>query len=279
MKLTEKKIIALFLATSLSIISFIGGYYTLKKERISLVVKGEEVKVSTFKKTVEELLSENNISYDKDDIITPSLDSQVEDYMEIKVVNVTEKKLTEKEDIPFNTKVVDDKNLLKGKTKVSQEGKSGEKEKIYNLTYHDGKLINKSLEEEKISKEPVDKIVNKGVKEEVIVASRSLTSRNESVSEVKENNISKNGKHMVVQATAYSGDSITSTGTVPKWGTIAVDPRVIPYGSRVYIPQFNKVFIAEDCGGAVKGNIIDIFMSSKAECYKWGRRTIDIYIN
>ena len=283
MKIKEKKIIVLFLATSLSIAVFLGGYWTLKKEQISLIVKGEEIKISSFKKTVRELLSENEIQYDDDDIITPSLSSEVKDYMEIKVVEVTQSQVTEKEDIPYSVKLIDDNDLLKGKTKVTQEGKSGEKEITYNLTYYDGKLVKKALEGEKISQEPVDKIVKKGIKEEVVVASRSTTSRNSSSSESKassaSNSASKNGKHMVVQATAYAGDSITSTGTVPKWGTIAVDPRVIPYGSKVYIPQFNKTFIAEDCGGAIKGNIIDIFMNSESECYKWGRRTIDIYIN
>ena len=83
---------------------------------------------------------------------------------------------------------------------------------------------------------------------------------------------------MKVVATAYAGDTITATGTKPKWGTIAVDPRVIPYGTKVYIPQFNMTFVAEDCGGAIKGNKIDIFMNSKSECRTWGRRTIDIYI-
>ncbi|MBC5996464.1 DUF348 domain-containing protein [Romboutsia ilealis] len=282
MKIKEKKIIVLFLATSLSIAVFLGGYWTLKKEQISLVVKGEEIKVSSFKKTVRELLSENEIQYDDDDIITPSLSSELEDYMEVKVVEVTQSQLTEKEDIPYSVKLIDDNDLLKGKTKVTQEGKSGEKEITYNLTYYDGKLVKKALEGEKVSQEPVDKIVKKGIKEEVeevVVASRSTTSRNSNSSESKASSASKNGKHMVVQATAYAGDTITSTGTVPKWGTIAVDPKVIPYGSKVYIPQFNKTFIAEDCGGAVKGNIIDIFMGSEAECYKWGRRTIDIYIN
>lgn len=283
MKIKEKKIIVLFLATSLSIAVFLGGYWTLKKEQISLIVKGEEIKISSFKKTVRELLSENEIQYDDDDIITPSLSSELKDYMEIKVVEVTQSQVTEKEDIPYSVKLIDDNDLLKGKTKVTQEGKSGEKEITYNLTYYDGKLVKKALECEKISQEPVDKIVKKGIKEEVVVASRSTTSRNSSSSESKassaSNSASKNGKHMVVQATAYAGDSITSTGTVPKWGTIAVDPRVIPYGSKVYIPQFNKTFIAEDCGGAIKGNIIDIFMNSESECYKWGRRTIDIYIN
>lgn len=87
------------------------------------------------------------------------------------------------------------------------------------------------------------------------------------------------GVKMQVGATAYYGDTITSTGVKPIVGrTIAVDPKVIPYGTKVYIPQLNKVFIAEDCGSAIKGNRIDIFMNSYDECMNWGYKDITIII-
>lgn len=77
---------------------------------------------------------------------------------------------------------------------------------------------------------------------------------------------------------AYSGDGITSTGVKPKVGrTIAVDPKVIPYGSKVYIEGIGTR-IAEDCGGGIKGKMIDIFMSSNAECIKHGRRKLKVYL-
>ena len=135
------------------------------------------------------------------------------------------------------------------------------KEIIYNLIYEDGKLVKKNLISEKIIKSPTDKVVKKGIKEETIVASRGSKSR-----------------QMNVVATAYATGTITATGTRPRWGTIAVDPKVIPYGTKVYIPKFNMTFTAEDCGSAIKGNKIDIFMGSKKEAYNWGRRKIDIYI-
>ena len=88
-----------------------------------------------------------------------------------------------------------------------------------------------------------------------------------------------NGKEMKVRATAYANDPITSTGKKPRpYHTLAVDPKVIPYGTRVYIPEFNKVFIAEDCGGAIKGNRIDIYMNNEYECRQWGVRNITIII-
>lgn len=84
---------------------------------------------------------------------------------------------------------------------------------------------------------------------------------------------------MQVKAYAYYTGTITATGTNPTFGrTIAVDPTIIPYGTRVYIPEFDKTFIAEDCGGGIKGNKIDIYMNTEKECLNWGVQNITIYI-
>jgi 3D (Asp-Asp-Asp) domain-containing protein len=87
------------------------------------------------------------------------------------------------------------------------------------------------------------------------------------------------GVKMRVGATAYCGDTITSTGTVPIEGTtIAVDPKVIPYGTKVYIPQFDRIFIAEDCGSAIKGNRIDIFTNSYSYAISQERKVANVWI-
>lgn len=181
--------------------------------------------------------------------------------MQVNIVKVDVKEQKEYEKIQFETSIKEDKNLLKGLTEIEQEGKYGEKEITYELIYEDGNLVKKNLISEKIIKNPTDKIIKKGAKEEHIVTSRI-----------------NNSKQISVVATAYATGSITSTGTKPKWGTIAVDPKVIPYGTKIYIPKFNMTFTAEDCGGAIKGNKIDIFMASKKDAYSWGKQKIDIYI-
>lgn len=112
-------------------------------------------------------------------------------------------------------------------------------------------------------------------------STKKSTSSNTSLSSNSSSKIqtNKSGKKIVVSATAYAGDTMTSTGVRPQSGrTIAVDPTVIPYGSRVYIPEFGKTFIAEDCGGGIKGNRIDIFMNSESECYNWGVRSITVQV-
>ena len=87
---------------------------------------------------------------------------------------------------------------------------------------------------------------------------------------------------MRVEATAYSRhedgmSNYTASGTFCKRGVIAVDPNVIPLGTRVFIPGYGYA-VADDVGGAIVGNIIDIAFDSVEECYQFGRQWIDIYI-
>ncbi|MGL5348111.1 MAG: 3D domain-containing protein [Peptostreptococcaceae bacterium] len=133
--------------------------------------------------------------------------------------------------------------------------------------------VKENKEEQKIKYNNSD-IVKKGTEVETQMSlSRGISSR------VQVDQLSNNSnKTMSVVATAYTGDSITSTGTTPKWGTIAVDPNVIPYGTEVYIPQFDMIFIAEDTGSSIKENKIDIYMQDEVKVKKWGRKTIEIYI-
>lgn len=87
------------------------------------------------------------------------------------------------------------------------------------------------------------------------------------------------GKYLgTFELTAYCYGNVTATGTTPTANrTIAVDPKVIPYGSRVRVEGYGT-YIAEDCGGAVKGNIIDIYIPGYENCINFGRRKAKVYI-
>lgn len=85
-----------------------------------------------------------------------------------------------------------------------------------------------------------------------------------------------------MEATAYTGDTTTATGVTPVrnpngLSTIAVDPSIIPLGSKVYIPGYGKA-VAADTGGAIKGHRIDLFLNSENECINWGRQNVTLYI-
>lgn len=85
-----------------------------------------------------------------------------------------------------------------------------------------------------------------------------------------------------MEATAYTGGEYTASGIPPVrdpngLSTIAVDPSIIPLGSKVYIPGYGEA-IAADTGGAINGNIVDLYLNSHNECIQWGRQNVDVYV-
>ena len=88
--------------------------------------------------------------------------------------------------------------------------------------------------------------------------------------------------HYKMEATAYlpsdgNGLGITATGIRATYGVVAVDPKVIPLGSRVYIPGYGFA-VAADTGGAIKGQKIDLCMESYNEAISFGRRSVEVYV-
>lgn len=88
--------------------------------------------------------------------------------------------------------------------------------------------------------------------------------------------------NFIMESTAYTGDTITATGTVPVRdaggiSTIAVDPSIIPLGSLLYVDGYGYA-IAADTGGVIQGNIIDLYLNSYEECMNWGRQNVSVYL-
>jgi 3D (Asp-Asp-Asp) domain-containing protein len=83
---------------------------------------------------------------------------------------------------------------------------------------------------------------------------------------------------LTMEATAYTWTgNRTASGTWPTVGTVAVDPKVIPLGSRLYVEGYGEA-VAEDTGGLVKGNIIDVYLPTEDECWQWGRRMVEVRV-
>lgn len=235
---------------------------------VEVMVDGKDIKVDSAENSVKDMLATEGITLNELDKVEPSIDTELSKNLKIKITRVEEKTIVEKEPIEFETVVKEDSNLKKGEKKTTQKGANGEKEVTMKLVMEDGKEVSREVVESKVVKEPVNQIVTKGTKEELV-----LSRGNDNINYKKK---------MVVEATAYSGDGITATGTVPKrnpggLSTIAVDPRVIPLGTKVYVEGYGYA-VAEDTGGAIKSNIIDIFLNSSSECKQWGRRNVNLYV-
>ncbi|HZJ98400.1 MAG TPA: 3D domain-containing protein, partial [Tissierellaceae bacterium] len=70
---------------------------------------------------------------------------------------------------------------------------------------------------------------------------------------------------------------ITASGTKARLGVVAVDPKVIPLGTKLYVEGYGNA-IAEDVGGAIKGRLLDVFFNTKNECIQWGRKQVNVWI-
>ncbi|MBY1123850.1 G5 domain-containing protein, partial [Clostridioides difficile] len=161
-KLSNAKVSVMAVVLSVGILS---GYSALNKQ-VTLVVRGEERTISTFSSNVGDLLESQNISYDANDIVTLDENTKLSNGDKIEVIDVKEKTVVETKDIPFEVTVVEDGSLLKGDSKVKEEGKSGKSELIYKETYHNGKKVEKEFVKKVVKAEPVNKVVSKGTKVE-----------------------------------------------------------------------------------------------------------------
>ncbi|MSO48209.1 MAG: hypothetical protein EXQ67_09050 [Thermoleophilia bacterium] len=85
----------------------------------------------------------------------------------------------------------------------------------------------------------------------------------------------KPGSTMKVKSTAYAGHQPTFTGAKTRHGICAVDPDVIPLGTRFYVPGYGKC-LAADIGGAVQGPFVDVWVKTERAALRWGVRTVTI---
>lgn len=240
---------------------------------VYVVLDGSEKKVMTYRDTVEEVLRQEGIvPGEKDEVIGCALSDKVEKDMCIKVLRTTELCETESEKIPF--KVIEKENwdLEKGTRRVTRAGKEGTKENQYKVIIHGGIEIARQLIKSAVISAPIDEIIEYGT------ASTHKTSRGD---------ILKYRKVLDVKATAYTSSfkdtgkhpwhpefGITYTGIKAKRGVIAVDPKVIPLGTKVYVeiagdmPDYGFA-VAADIGGAIKGNKIDLYFEDEKTVKEW----------
>lgn len=134
---------------------------------VSINADGGTVPLSTTSLTVKEALDDAKISYDSDDIITPTLESKVTDANTISIVRVTSSTRVQENAIAFSTVNTNDANLAVGQTKVVQAGVNGSEQVTYTQTLQDGKVVNESVASRVIIKSPISKIIAVGTKKTV----------------------------------------------------------------------------------------------------------------
>ena len=218
---------------------------------------------TTHQATVAGVLEDAKINMDGRTVYPPP-ETEITDGMVIHVLARKSFLSREEVEVPFGTQFIDDPELAFGDKKVEKEGVKGKDLVIFeNITRagHEQKI---ELDRKRVT-EPVNAVVRQGVAQSILTP----------------NGYVKYKKVLYGEATAYTwgggASGHTSVGLYPKRGIVAVDPRVIPYYTKLYIPGYGMA-IAGDTGGAIVGTRIDLFMDSLHECYQWGRRDVEIYI-
>lgn len=230
---------------------------------------GEQKTVYTTAKTVAEFLTEQQVALGEKDYVTPGHEIAVEKDMAISAVKVNEEEISEPAPVAFETEKRANSDMAQGATKVVQEGVNGEKEVKTVVRYENGAETARTVVGEVVTKAPVNQIVEYGTRKAVVAGS---------------SNIDLSGARVMnMQATAYYGGGITASGLPAAVGRVAVDPRVIPLGTRMYIETADGSLIygyavAADTGGAIKGNIVDLYFNTYQECVNFGRRAVKVYI-
>lgn len=251
------RVLALAIGCNLIIIGLFAMIsYSVKD--ITVTVNDKTAQYKTVKSSVGDMLQGWNVTLDEKDVVEPGLNEKLKDGtdVEIKLYEVTKETLSEATD--YKTKIEYTSDLLEGESKVTTKGVKGEDKVTYEVITLGG--VEQSRKE--IARETVIKPVTQVVAEGTAVSYNGV----------------KYSRVITVVATGYTHTGHrTATGTRPHRGTMAVDRRVVAMGSYGYVPGYGEVH-AEDTGGAIKGNRIDLFFNTRGQAVSWGRRTVDLYI-
>ncbi|NLV21945.1 MAG: DUF348 domain-containing protein [Syntrophomonadaceae bacterium] len=230
--------------------------------QVKVVADGTEKSIYTTPVTAEKAVSLAGFQLGDKDIIKTRAGNLVSTNQEIEVIRVTEQIVSEDQPIPYGDERVDDPTLERGLTRTVKAGKNGIARNTIKITFYNGEEGKREIVSAETVQEPQNRVVAMG----------SITS----VSRGSERLDFREARYMQASAYTYTGFR-TATGLTPSVGMAAVDPRVIPLGSRLYIEGYGYARAA-DTGGAIKGNTVDLFMESYSQCMNWGRRTVKVYV-
>lgn len=262
--------------------------------KVTLTADGETRKVNFSGGTVKQLLKKEGITLSDMDIVEPERNEKITASTTVTVKRVTFKDKKVKGKVPFETKVEYDDSKFEDEAKVKTKGKDGKKIDTMRDLYIDGKYHKTETIHTEITKKPVTKIVVRGSKSRPGGYLNGYVSGKRIISELTppfkieldENNRPIKYKKVIRgKATAYCTGTTCSTGVRAMPGRVAVDPREIPYGTKMYIVSSDGRWhygyaTASDTGGFIHNSstVVDLYMRSYNDCVNFGRRNVDIYI-
>ena len=249
---------------------------------------GQSVTATSYGETVYALLDRLGIETYGPYTVSENLDTMVYDGLEITIGNVITNQEVYTVEIPYQVIEREDPAIPAGQTKILVAGTAGQMRCQAEVIYENAQEVSRIVTEETVLSHPVDRVVliGTGEPEEATAASGELQI-GDGVITLPTGEVLTYTHSGIFKGTAYTHgiggvDFITATGTTVHWGTVAVDPKVIPYGTRMFIITNDGEYVyglstAEDCGGGVNGNHVDLYFPTIDSCFQFGVRECTIY--
>ena len=291
-----------------------------RMQMVTVINRGAQSVIGTYGETTGSLLARMGITPGTGDTLSCSSETQTYDGMTIELVH-TETRIEEEDTVvPYPVNYYEDPDLEPGAEIVLVAGQNGLTHVKSEVTYRNGKEVSRTVVQETVQTKPVTQLVIRGVDRTIMEqpadpepaeqaapaassgtasgssssgSSSSGGSRYDGSAETSGNVImTSSGESytyvdvMTCSATAYTCegyDGHTYSGTLARVGAIAVDPTVIPLGTKMYVVSNDGQYVygycvAEDIGGGIKGNKIDLYFDTYAECWDFGVRMCTVYI-
>jgi uncharacterized protein YabE (DUF348 family) len=224
---------------------------------------GRTVALETPKMPLANVLRAAGITVGPLDRVNIPLANVVADGMVVTINRVAEQIVSEHYQVPVPVERINDPQMERGESRVVRNGVPGMSERQIQVTFVDGRPASRSLVKTWVLLNPVSRLIAFGTLSTISRGGNSIQFQNA----------------IDVLATAYSFENgrYTCTGQLAHFGVVAVDPRVIPLGTRLYIEGYGYA-TAADIGGVIKGDRVDLFFDSGWDAERWGRRYTKVYV-
>lgn len=279
---------------------------------ITVLVGDREIAVYQRNLTAKQVLQRVGIMLGEKDTLSVSMDRVIKSGETIQVDQEMKTVVSVNREVPFKNTTLANKDLNPGEKRIEQYGEMGLIKDYYEITRMSGAEVNRVLIKSEVVRKPVDQLMyvgpayvkpkdtktastGNGTGAKLMSSTTGTQSSSSQMLTTRSKNFSYKNSFVMI-ATAYDlsfastgkvpgmdGYGITKSGTHAKVGTVAVDPTVIPLGTKLYIEYADGTgaygyATAEDTGSAIKGYRVDLFFNTYQECIEFGRRRVVVYI-
>lgn len=257
---------------------------------VTVIFRGQLLRTSYREETVCQLLQRLGLETEDCDTLSHSPQTAVAPGMTVRVDRILTRQETYTTTLPHSSTACHDPALPEGAWEVLIPGRDGELLTTAEVTYVNSREVSRRVLSEHQSIAPVTEVVAIGtgpVPQPEAVDPNALPVIGDGYIRLPTGEVLTYTGTATVRASAYTHtdagcDLITSTGSRVHVGTVAVDPRYIPYGTRMFIMATSGSYVygiseAEDCGGAIKGDRVDLYLPTYEECMEFGRRVCTVF--